>query len=90
VNPSLYLFARDYAQPYVQQGRFGVEHELVANTSLSVSYLYFRGVHLSRTRDINLGAPVPTIVTNPTGANVHSAASSGGASDSQLRADQFV
>ena len=26
---------------------------------MSVSYLYFRGVHLSRTRDINLGAPVP-------------------------------
>ena len=47
-----------YAQPYVQQGRLGVERELFANTSLSVSYLYFRGVHLSRTRDINLGTPV--------------------------------
>ena len=67
VNPSLYLFAHDYAQPYVQQGRFGVERELFANTSLSVSYLYFRGVHLSRTRDINLGTPVPTTVTDPSG-----------------------
>ncbi|HEX6648932.1 MAG TPA: TonB-dependent receptor, partial [Pyrinomonadaceae bacterium] len=67
VNPSLYLFARDYAQPYVQQGRIGVERELVANTSLSVSYLYFRGVHISRTRDINLGTPVPTTVTDPAG-----------------------
>jgi outer membrane receptor protein involved in Fe transport len=64
VNPSLYLFARDYAQPYVQQGRLGVERELFANTSLSVNYLYFRGVHLSRTRDINLGPPVPITVTN--------------------------
>ena len=45
VNPSLYLFAKDYAQPYMQQGRLGVERELFANTSLSVSYLYFRGVH---------------------------------------------
>ena len=67
VNPSLYLFARDYAQPYVQQGRFGIERELFANTSFSASYLYFRGVHLSRTRDINLGTPVPTRVTDPAG-----------------------
>jgi hypothetical protein len=35
---------------------------------LSVSYLYFRGVHISRTRDINLGAPVPTTLTDPAGA----------------------
>ena len=67
VNPSLYLFARDYAQPYVQQGRLGVERELFANTSLSVSYLYFRGVHLSRTRDVNLGTPVSTDVPGPSG-----------------------
>jgi hypothetical protein len=67
VNPSLYLFAKDYAQPYVQQGRVGVERELFANTSLSLSYLYFRGVHVSRTRDINLGTPVPTTVTDPSG-----------------------
>jgi len=67
VNPSLYLFANDFAQPYVQQGRLGVERELFANTSLSVSYLYFRGVHVGRTRDINLGAPVPTTVTDPAG-----------------------
>ncbi|HXC71270.1 MAG TPA: TonB-dependent receptor [Pyrinomonadaceae bacterium] len=67
VNPSLYLFAADYAQPYIQQARFGVERELLANTSLSVSYLYFRGVHISRTRDINLFAPVPTTLTDPAG-----------------------
>jgi outer membrane receptor protein involved in Fe transport len=59
-SASLYLFARDYAQPYVQQGRLGVERELMANTSLSVTWMYFRGVHLSRTRDINLGVPVAT------------------------------
>lgn len=72
LTPSLYLFARDYAQPYVQQGRLGIERELFENMSLSVSYLYFRGVHLSRTRDINLQAPVPTTLQvrvggNPTG-----------------------
>jgi len=67
VNPSLYLFAKDYAQPYIQQGRVGVERELFANTSLSVSYLYFRGVHISRTRDINLATPVATTLTDPSG-----------------------
>ena len=67
VNPSLYMFARDYAQPYIQQGRVGVERELFANTSLSVSYLYFRGVHIGRTRDINLTTPVPTTLTDPAG-----------------------
>lgn len=67
LTPSLYLFARDYAQPYVQQGRLNVEHEIWKNTSLSVSYLYFHGVHLSRTRDVNLGVPVATAVTDPAG-----------------------
>src|SRR5882672_2901002 len=66
-SPSLYLFTRDYAQPYVQQGRLGVERELMPNLSLSVTYMYFHGVHLSRTRDINLGVPVPTVVTDPSG-----------------------
>jgi outer membrane receptor protein involved in Fe transport len=67
-TPSLYLFSRDYAQPYVQQGRLGVERELASSMSLSVTYLFFKGVHLSRTRDINLGVPVATTVTDPAGA----------------------
>ena len=66
-TPSIYLFAKDYAQPYVQQGRLGVERELMPNLSLSVTYLFYKGVHLSRTRDINLGVPVPTVVTDPSG-----------------------
>ena len=66
-TPSIYLFAKDYAQPYVQQGRAGVERELFSNMSLSVTYLFFKGVHLSRTRDINLGVPVATTVTDPSG-----------------------
>jgi outer membrane receptor protein involved in Fe transport len=67
LTPSLYLFSRDYEQPYVQQGRFGIERELLTHTSLSATYLYFRGVHLSRTRDINLAAPVATTLTDPAG-----------------------
>ena len=66
-TPSLYLFAEGYDQPAVHQGRLGVEHELFGNTSLSATYLYFRGANLSRTRDINLSAPVPVVVTDPAG-----------------------
>ncbi|HEY8184681.1 MAG TPA: carboxypeptidase regulatory-like domain-containing protein [Pyrinomonadaceae bacterium] len=58
--PNLFLFAKDYQQPYVQQGRLGIEREIAKNIALSATYLYFRGVHLSRTRDINLFPPVPT------------------------------
>jgi outer membrane receptor protein involved in Fe transport len=67
LTPSLYVFSRAYEQPYVQQGRLGIEREVLANTSLSATYLYFRGVHLSRTRDINLLTPVPTTLTDPAG-----------------------
>ncbi|HZH32675.1 MAG TPA: carboxypeptidase regulatory-like domain-containing protein [Pyrinomonadaceae bacterium] len=62
-TPDIFLFAEDYAQPYVQQARLGFEHELMKNMSVSVTYLFFRGVHLSRTRDINLRAPEQVTAT---------------------------
>lgn len=67
---SIYLFAPDYAQPYVQQGRLGYEREILRNTSLSFTYLFFKGVHLSRTRDINLPAPTQRTFIEPGGATV--------------------
>jgi outer membrane receptor protein involved in Fe transport len=66
-NPSLYVFSRDYAQPYVQQGRLGVEHEFFKNFSVTATYLMFRGVHLSRTRDVNLSVPVATAIPSQNG-----------------------
>ncbi|HVF41982.1 MAG TPA: TonB-dependent receptor, partial [Pyrinomonadaceae bacterium] len=59
-NPNLYYFAPDYVQPYVEQGRVGVERELWRRLSLSATYLYYHGLHLTRTRDVNLSAPVAT------------------------------
>jgi hypothetical protein len=59
-NPNLFLFASDYVQPYIEQGRIGFEREVARNLSLSVTYLYYHGLHLTRTRDINLFTPVPT------------------------------
>jgi outer membrane receptor protein involved in Fe transport len=60
---NLYLFTPDYSQPYVQQARVGFERELLPNLSLSVTYMFFKGVHLTRTRDVNLFAP--TLTTFP-------------------------
>ncbi len=59
-NPNLFLFASDYVQPYIEQGRIGVERQVGKNLSISGTYLYYHGVHLTRTRDINLPAPTPT------------------------------
>jgi hypothetical protein len=64
---NIFLFAKDYAQPYVQQGRLAYERELGKNMSLSATYMFFKGVHLSRTRDINL--PAPTIVNFTDGSS---------------------
>ncbi|HLN97103.1 MAG TPA: TonB-dependent receptor [Pyrinomonadaceae bacterium] len=64
-RPNLFLFSNDYQQPLVQQGRIGVEREVMKDISLAVTYLYFRGTHLSRTRDINLCPPVATTAVDP-------------------------
>ncbi|MCA1594453.1 MAG: TonB-dependent receptor [Acidobacteria bacterium] len=66
-NPNLFLFAQNYVAPYVQQGRLGVEREVAKNLSLSATYLFYRGVHLTRTRDINLFAPAPFTRVGPDG-----------------------
>ncbi len=66
-NPNLFLFASDYVQPYVEQGRIGFERQIAKNLSLSATYLYYHGVHLTRTRDINLSPPTPFAVTGSDG-----------------------
>ena len=66
-NPNLFLFASDYVQPYIEQGRIGVEHQVGKNLSISGTYLYYHGVHLTRTRDINLFPPTAFPRTGPDG-----------------------
>jgi outer membrane receptor protein involved in Fe transport len=66
-NPNLFLFASDYVQPYIEQGRIGVERQVGKNLSISGTYLYYHGVHLTRTRDINLFPPTAFPRTGPDG-----------------------
>ncbi|HEV2761613.1 MAG TPA: hypothetical protein VGV38_01365, partial [Pyrinomonadaceae bacterium] len=66
-NPNLYVFAEDYEQPHTHQARLGFERELWRNLSASATYLFYGGRSLTRTRDINLPAPVALSVTGPDG-----------------------
>jgi hypothetical protein len=60
--PSIFVFAPDYVNPYVQQGSVGLEVEVLPTFSISASYLAVKGTHLQRTRNINLQPPVLTSI----------------------------
>jgi len=53
-NPIIFVFAPKYKQAAVQQANLGLEYEIAKNTSISANYLMVHGVHLQRTRDVNL------------------------------------
>jgi outer membrane receptor protein involved in Fe transport len=59
---TLYLFDKNYRQPFTHQARVQFEREVFRNTTFSVQYTVFRGENLSRTRNVNLFAPVPVTV----------------------------
>jgi len=60
--PTIFVFNPNYLQPYTEQGDLGVEWQVSKDSSITVSYLGVRGVHLQRTRDINLAGEVPTTI----------------------------
>ncbi|HKX33403.1 MAG TPA: TonB-dependent receptor, partial [Blastocatellia bacterium] len=62
-GPNIFVFERNYQQPYTIQSSFGVEYGFRNDLSVGVSYLSVKGRHLQRTRDINLPQPVPTALT---------------------------
>lgn len=64
---NLYLFSKNYKQPYTHQARLQFEREVWKNTTFSVQYQMYKGVDLSRTRNANLNAPVATTLTVYTG-----------------------
>jgi hypothetical protein len=43
----------DYRNPTTYQASFGVQRDLGAGFSLELSYLYTRGLHIARNRDVN-------------------------------------
>jgi outer membrane receptor protein involved in Fe transport len=65
--PTILFLQPKYVQPVVQQANLNVEHQITNDVSITVGYQYVKGNHLQRTRDINLGTPVPTAYTIATG-----------------------
>jgi len=52
-TPDIYAVAKDYVQPLMHQWNLNYEIQVAPNTAITLGYLGVRGVHLSRTRDIN-------------------------------------
>jgi Carboxypeptidase regulatory-like domain/TonB dependent receptor len=62
--------APDFRNAYTQQADIGVEHELANNLSVTVSYIWSRGLHLLSGRDLNVGpegAPVTYRINDAAG-----------------------
>jgi hypothetical protein len=43
----------DYENPYTEQASLAIQHDLGADFIVEVSYLFSRGIHLTRNRDVN-------------------------------------
>jgi hypothetical protein len=77
VQPAIYRLDAGMKAPYVAQGMIGIDRSLPGNTSLSVNYVYSRGINQLRARNIN--APLPGTGQRPLGGvgNVFQYESSG-------------
>lgn len=59
----------NYENPYTQQASLGIQRDLGAGFNMEVSYLFSRGAHLTRARDINpfkQTGPLSPITGQPT------------------------
>lgn len=58
---SLALASTGLHNPYSQQGNVSIERQLANNLGLTVNYIWSRGIGIFTQRDLNLGAPGPTV-----------------------------
>ncbi len=59
-KPTIFFFDSDYENPEIHQASLGAEYALTDDLALGLTYLYVRGEKLQRSRDFNVGTPVPT------------------------------
>jgi hypothetical protein len=67
---SITFAADDFRTPYTQQADFGLEREIVKDTTLTASYIWSRGIAFTTIRDANIGAegaPVSYAIQDATG-----------------------
>jgi len=55
--PTIFVFQPNYHEANVQQANLGLEYQIQPSMSVQVNYLWVKGTHLTRTRDINLQGP---------------------------------
>lgn len=58
---SLGFASADFRNPYTIQSDIAVERQLAKDLGLTLSYVYSRGVQLTTTRDLNVGAEGPLV-----------------------------
>jgi hypothetical protein len=68
-TPDIYVFSSDYVQPLTHQWSLNIERALADDFLVTVGYMGVRGLHLSRTRDINRFPPSPITATYSTGGS---------------------
>ena len=56
---SLQFAAKNFYNPYTEQGSLAVERQLTRDLGLTVSYLWSKGIGLVTQNDLNLGPPGP-------------------------------
>ena len=69
-STSLTFAADDFRTPYTQQADFGIEREIVRDTTLTASYIWSRGIAFTTIRDANIGpegAPVTYSILDASG-----------------------
>ncbi|HKQ77726.1 MAG TPA: TonB-dependent receptor [Blastocatellia bacterium] len=64
ITPSVFRVDPNFVTPYSAQANVGVERLLATNLTARAEYLFTRGIHLPRTRNINLLPPVKLTPAN--------------------------
>ena len=64
IAPSIFRADPQFVTPYSAQANVGAEHLLSENITIRADYLFTRGIHLPRTRNINLLSPVTLTTAN--------------------------
>jgi hypothetical protein len=64
IAPSIFRADPQFVTPYSGQANVGVEHLLTQDITVRADYLFTRGIHLPRTRNINLLPPVTLTTVN--------------------------